>query len=253
LAAERVEILGTPIDFLDIDSVADRIVCAARQRRFFQVATVNLDFLVHSQSDPEVRAVLCETAVNIADGAPVVWAGRLVGHREASRVAGADLVPLLMSRAAEHGLRVFFLGGEDGSAFDAAERLRDAHPALDVTVMEPPLAALDQMDDRAILDQVESAAPHLLLVALGHPKQEKWIYRNRRALPMVAVGVGCSLDLIAGRQNRAPRWIQKVYLEWAYRLVHEPRRLAKRYAVDALWLVRDLFPWALTQRFGSAG
>jgi N-acetylglucosaminyldiphosphoundecaprenol N-acetyl-beta-D-mannosaminyltransferase len=253
LLRERVEIVGTPIDFVDMEPMIERLVGAACQRQFFQVATVNLDFLVHSQRDHEVGNILSETAINIADGAPVVWAGRLVGLRGISRVAGADLVPRLMGRAAAEGLRVFFLGGEHGAAFEASRRLEARYPGLEVAVMEPPRAPLEQMDDVSILSQIEAVRPHILLVAFGHPKQEKWIYRNRHSLPLVSIGVGCCFDLIAGRQSRAPRWVRALNMEWGYRLVSEPHRLVGRYSVDAVWLLRHLVPWALAARFHTAG
>jgi N-acetylglucosaminyldiphosphoundecaprenol N-acetyl-beta-D-mannosaminyltransferase len=252
LPHDRHDVLGIPIDFIDTDTVVARIVGAARERRFFQIATVNLDFLVHSRKDDEVRAILAESAINIPDGAPVVWAGRLLGVKGAARLAGADLVPLLMQAAARYGLRVFLLGGENDAAAEAARRFACSYPELEVSVFEPPRASVEDMDTDKILGHLEDAQPHILLVAFGHPKQEKWIHRNRASLPLVAMGVGCCLDLVAGRQSRAPEWMQGLGLEWGYRLVHEPRRLARRYAADAVWLVRDLFPWMMSQRLNQA-
>ncbi len=244
--------LGVPIDFLDLDAVVGRILEAAPARRFFQIATVNLDFLVHSRQDEEVRSILAGSDINVPDGAPVVWAGKMLGRDGIARVAGADLVPSLVRASAQRGLRVFLLGGENGAAEAAANTLRAQHPHLDVSVYEPPRASLADMDDATILRRIGEAEPHILLVAFGHPKQEKWIYRHRDSLPMVAMGVGCCLDLIAGRQSRAPQWMQGIGFEWVYRLVHEPRRLARRYAVDGLWVVRDLFPWVMAQRLNHA-
>jgi N-acetylglucosaminyldiphosphoundecaprenol N-acetyl-beta-D-mannosaminyltransferase len=153
-----------------------------------------------------------------------------------------------MHAAAREQLRVFFLGGEDDAAHIAAERLAGEHPGLEIFVHEPPKAPLDAMNDTKILRLIDEAEPHILLVAFGHPKQEKWIYRNRAHLPMVATGVGCSFDLIAGRRSRAPRWMQRTGFEWGYRLAHEPRRLMRRYAADGLWAVTTLLPWALSRR-----
>jgi N-acetylglucosaminyldiphosphoundecaprenol N-acetyl-beta-D-mannosaminyltransferase len=252
LPHDRLDVLGIPIDFLDIDSAIARILEAARERRFFQIATVNLDFLVHSRRDEEVQSILGESDINMPDGAPVVWAGRLLGLEGITRLSGADLVPALMGAAAQECLRVFLLGGENDAASEAAERLVARHSQLDVSVFEPPRVSLDDMDDAKILRHLDDAQPHILLVAFGHPKQEKWIYRNRHSLPMAAMGVGCCLDLIAGRQSRAPEWMQASGLEWGYRLAHEPRRLTRRYATDGLWAVRDLFPWVMSQRLSQA-
>jgi N-acetylglucosaminyldiphosphoundecaprenol N-acetyl-beta-D-mannosaminyltransferase len=251
LPSERLDILGIPIDFSDLPSVVPRIVTAARDRRPFQVATVNLDFLVNSQRDDEVRSILMESQMNIPDGAPVVWAARLVGREGAVRIAGADLVPALVRAAADEGLGVFLLGGEDGAAADAASHLCAQFPSAVIDYFEPPCLPLDEFDDEAIFERIGKAQPHILLVAFGHPKQEKWIRRHRSALPMAAVGVGCSLDLIAGRQSRAPVWMQKAGLEWSYRMVHEPLRLAPRYASNFVGLASDLAPWVVAQRYNQ--
>jgi N-acetylglucosaminyldiphosphoundecaprenol N-acetyl-beta-D-mannosaminyltransferase len=248
LPSERLDILGIPIDFSDLPSVVPLIVNAARQRLPFQVATVNLDFLVSSQRDTEVRSILMESQMNIPDGAPVVWAARFLGRDDAVRVTGADLVPALVAAAADEGLRVFLLGGEHGAAADAARLLSARFPSAVIDYFEPPCVPLDQFNDGAILDRIGRAQPHILLVAFGHPKQEKWIRRHRAHLPMAAIGVGCSLDLIAGRQSRAPRWMQRAGLEWSYRMVHEPRRLAPRYAANFMGLASDLGPWVVAQR-----
>jgi N-acetylglucosaminyldiphosphoundecaprenol N-acetyl-beta-D-mannosaminyltransferase len=252
LSHDRLDVLGIPIDFLDIDAVVGRAIAAARERRFFQITTVNLDFLVHSRQDEELRSVFAASDINVPDGAPIVWAGRRLGLQGISRVAGADLVPLLISAAARERLRVFLLGGEHDAASDAAERLIALHSDLEVSTYEPPRTSLEDMDDAKILRHLEDAQPHILLVAFGHPKQEKWIFRNRDSLPMAAMGVGCCLDLIAGRYGRAPQWMQGAGLEWGYRLAHEPRRLAKRYATDGLWAVRDLIPWVISQRISQS-
>jgi N-acetylglucosaminyldiphosphoundecaprenol N-acetyl-beta-D-mannosaminyltransferase len=252
LSPERLNLLGIPIDFSDMNSMVEVILRAARQRRFFQVATVNADFLVNSRRDREVRTILTQAHLNIPDGAPVVWAGKALGRRGATRVAGADLVPTLIGAAAEERLRVFLLGGENRAVSRAASMLQTRHPDLRVWTLEPPRSALKDMDNATILSRIEEVRPHILLVAFGHPKQDKWIHRNRDSLPMAAIGVGCSLDLIAGRQSRAPAWMQRAGLEWTYRLAHEPRRLLHRYATDGLWVAGYLFPWVLSQRLSQA-
>jgi N-acetylglucosaminyldiphosphoundecaprenol N-acetyl-beta-D-mannosaminyltransferase len=137
------------------------------------------------------------------------------------------------------GARVFLLGGENGVAAETADRLTAQYPTLVVAgTYEPPRASIEAMNNDEILARIDEARPDVLLVALGHPKQERWIDMHRDRLPVsVAIGVGCVFDLIAGRTKRAPRWMQVAGLEWFYRLVQEPRRLFGRYVVDAAWLV----------------
>ena len=192
--------------------------------------------------------------LNLADGAPVVWLGRLIGADMRTRVAGADLVPALLGEAAKTGARVFLLGGEGGVAAVAGARLQELYPGLVVAgTYEPPRAAVQNMNNAEILALIHEAKPNLLLVALGHPKQEQWIDMHRDQLSVaVAVGVGCVFDLIAGRSRRAPRWMQDAGLEWAYRMAREPRRLLGRYMTDAIWLV-PITVTALRSRLATRG
>jgi 1,2-diacylglycerol 3-beta-glucosyltransferase len=236
----RVSIAGVPIDRVDMDVAVERLRDALVHRRQVQVATVNMDFLVRAQRTPELMDVLGGTELNVADGMPVVWLSRLVGCPVPGRVAGADLVPRLMSELARRGAGVFLLGGEGGVAEVAASRLVRETPGLQVCgCHEPPRASLADLENSGLVEMIDSSGAAVLLVALGNPKQELWIARNRHRLPgvSVAVGVGCVFDIWAGRVARAPRWMQRAGLEWLYRLVNEPRRLARRFARDAAWLV----------------
>jgi N-acetylglucosaminyldiphosphoundecaprenol N-acetyl-beta-D-mannosaminyltransferase len=251
----RPEIGGVPIDPVSLDQAVDRAMGAVAAGAFTQLCTVNLDFLVNARRDPATHAVLRRSELNLADGAPIEWLGRLLGSRLPGRVAGSDLVPRLAASAATAGAGIFFLGGEDGNAAVAAERLAALYPGLVVAgIHEPSRAALDDMDDDDIVRRIEHSGAAILLVALGHPKQDKWIARNRERLPVsVAVGVGCTFDLIAGRRNRAPRWMRRTGLEWLFRLVHEPSRLGLRYFVDAWCLLTVFLPMTVRQRRLTAG
>jgi N-acetylglucosaminyldiphosphoundecaprenol N-acetyl-beta-D-mannosaminyltransferase len=249
--AERTPVAAVPIDWVDLDGAVQRIHGALQSHAFFQVSTVNLDFLVEAQRDSEVAAILRSTGLNTPDGFPVVVLGRLAGAPAKGRVTGADLVPAIIELAARNDLTVFLLGGEDGSNSLAAVRLRARFPDLRVEVCEPPRASLEDMDNDRILRHIDAVRPDLLLVAFGHPKQEKWIYRHRTRLPMVAMGVGCSLDLIAGKQRRAPLVMQRLGLEWGFRLRAEPRRLARRYLKDGLWFVGVFLPGAISRRIAK--
>jgi exopolysaccharide biosynthesis WecB/TagA/CpsF family protein len=238
-AARRLEIAGVPIDTVDMAGALERLREAVRGGRPFQVSTINLDFVVRAQRDPEIRRIFHRSDLNLADGAPVVWLARLLGAEMPARVAGADLVPALMADPALSGSRVFLLGGEDGVASIAAARFLELYPGIQIAgTYEPPRASVHDMDNAEILRRIEAAKPDVLLVAFGNPKQEHWIDMHRDRLAVsVAIGVGCVFDLVAGRTSRAPRWMQDAGLEWLYRTAREPRRLAGRYITDAVWLV----------------
>lgn len=236
---ERVEIAGVPVDAVDMAGALEKLRRAIGGPRLYQVSTVNLDFLVRAQTDPDICRLFSRTDLNLADGAPVVWLGRLLGADVPARVAGADLVPALLAQVARTDARVFLLGGQDGVAAEAAIRLAEQFPGLVIAgTHEPPRAAVEDMDNIGICERIAAAKTDILLVAFGHPKQERWIDLNRERLPVsVAIGVGCVLDLIVGRSRRAPRWMQAAGLEWAFRLGQEPRRLVARYLTDAAWLI----------------
>lgn len=235
----RIEIAGVPVDMVDMKDALQRVRDAIGGAQLFQVSTINLDFLVRAQKDPEVRRIFRRTDLNLADGAPVVWLSRVLGAHLPGRVAGADLVPKLVGELAGTGARLFLLGGEGGVAAEAAANLARLYPKTVIAgTYEPPRAAVRDLDNREILERIAASRADVLLVALGHPKQELWIDLHRNQLSVsVAIGVGCVLDLIAGRSTRAPQWMQALGLEWLYRLALEPRRLAGRYLTDAAWLL----------------
>lgn len=237
-AVPEVDIAGVRIDPVDLDGARARIRHAMQSPGLLQVTTINLDFLVRAQRSPELRRAFRRSQLNLPDGAPVVWLGRLLGKHVPQRVAGADLVPLLARDAAASGARIFLLGGEGGVAAEAAARLQADYNGLQIAGwFEPPRARLEEMDHAGMLAAIREARADILLVALGHPKQDLWIDRNRELLPVsVAIGVGCVFDLLAGRQVRAPSWMQKVGLEWLHRLREEPSRLMGRYTTDLGWL-----------------
>jgi exopolysaccharide biosynthesis WecB/TagA/CpsF family protein len=248
---ERSLIGGVPVDPVDLDMSIDRAMTAVRDRRFMQICTVNLDFVVNARRNTRVRSVLSQSELNLADGSPVLWLGRLTGRRIPERVAGADFVPHLAEAATEAGASVFFLGGENGAAAAAAHVMQKRIPGLRVGgVYEPARAALEDIDTVEIVRRLDETKPDILFVAFGHPKQDLWIAANRDRLPVsVAIGVGCTFDLIAGQRRRAPAWMQRAGLEWLFRVSNEPSRLAKRYAIDGYWLLAVLFPLSLQQRF----
>lgn len=199
------------------------------------VFTPNVDHVVKAEHDSELRDAYAAADLCLADGMPLVWASRVLSPRLPERVAGSDLVGPLLQRAANRGWSVYLLGGGAGSAPLAADEIARS-AGVRVVGADAPLVDLSREDEgegAAALVRVRAARPDLLLVGLGAPKQELWIHRHRAELaPTVALGVGAAIDFLAGRVPRAPRWMARAGLEWAYRLAREPRRLARRYLVE---------------------
>ena len=233
-ARSPIAILGISIDPLTLPGAIERIEQMIASRRPHRVVTANVDFLVQARKDVELRRILLESDVVLCDGTPLVWASRLLGNPLPERVAGADLVPQILPVAARKGYRVFFLGAAPEIAEKAVARLRCLHPDLIIAGhYSPPYGQLLEMNHPEIARRIRDAAPDLLLVSLGCPKQEKWIAMHYRSLGVpVCIGVGATVDFLAGQMKRAPLWMRRSGTEWLFRLAQEPRRLFKRYAND---------------------
>jgi N-acetylglucosaminyldiphosphoundecaprenol N-acetyl-beta-D-mannosaminyltransferase len=195
------------------------------------VFTPNVDHVVTADKNEEFAAAYDAADVSVADGQWVVWAARVLGTPLPAKISGSDLTLPLAKRLGARRSSVYFVGGAKGAAEKAAERLASE---CGVRVSGIYDGRIDLgTPDPALVAGVRAARPDVVLVALGSPKQELWIHRNREALrPAVLVGVGATLDFLAGYVRRAPAWVSKAGLEWAFRLVLEPRRLAKRYLVN---------------------
>lgn len=231
--ARRIDVDGLLFDDVTMDEATARIVELARMRdRPRYVCTGNLDHLAVAALDREFRTAYQDADLVVADGAPVVWLSRLGGTPLKERVAGSDLFWTLGRASAEAGVTLFFLGGVEGAAEAAKDVLEERFPSVKIVgTYCPPFAtfATTQEQDR-IAEEVRKARPDILLVAFGAPKQEKWIHANRDRLGVpVSIGVGGSFEMASGMLKRAPPWMQRVGLEWAYRFAQQPRRLFSRY------------------------
>jgi N-acetylglucosaminyldiphosphoundecaprenol N-acetyl-beta-D-mannosaminyltransferase len=171
---------------------------------------------------------------------PILWGSRLLGSPLKQRVCGVDLVPRLAELCAREGHSMFFLGASEQNSFRAAENLKQRYPGLRIAGRySPPVMPLDLMNHEDILRRIERAKPDILLVAMGNPKQEKWLAMHRHRLNVpICIGIGGSIDFVAGAVKRAPRWMQSTGLEWFYRMMQEPRRLVQRYIGDACGFAR---------------
>jgi N-acetylglucosaminyldiphosphoundecaprenol N-acetyl-beta-D-mannosaminyltransferase len=239
---KTVVLLGIPFHDVTMEETLaeiDRIVLEKTPR---YIATANLDFAAQASRDVELQRILMDAALVLCDGMPLIWASRHLKAPLRERVAGSDLTPRLMAHAAMRGYRVFFLGSDQPVLIAAKARLEREYPGLTVCgYYAPPYAKLLDLDNNAIASRLKEAAPDILLVALGAPKQEKWIYMNHRRLGIAcSIGIGASLDFIAGKFSRAPVWMQKCGLEWLFRLMQEPRRLCSRYWDDFLFFISAL-------------
>ena len=226
-----IAILGVPFDNVTTPETLALIGQMIASGQPHYGATANVDFIVQALEDVELRRILFDAHIVMADGMPIVWASKFLGNPLPERVTGSGLIPQLLALAEQNGWKVFFLGGTEASLASAAKNTRAKHPRLQlVGAYSPPFKPLLEMDHADILRRIREADPDILLVAFGCPKQEKWIYMNYRETGVpFCVGVGATIDFLAGTFKRAPVWMQKTGTEWIFRMLQEPRRLARRY------------------------
>ena len=250
---EYVLLMDMPIINSSTESCAQRIMTDLDQGRGGWVITPNVDILRRWNADPEFQQLARQATMNVADGMPLVWASRIRNTPLQGRVNGTDLVQELCRVAAERGKSVYFLGGNPGTAEKAAENMRAAFAGLKIAGTDCPEFGFERNPEQMqqIRDRIRNAAPDILFVGLGCPKQERLIDALRDELPgSWWLGVGVSFSFLAGEIPRAPRWMQHCGLEWLHRLTQEPGRLAKRYLVDLPVFARLLFH-ALRDRFAA--
>jgi N-acetylglucosaminyldiphosphoundecaprenol N-acetyl-beta-D-mannosaminyltransferase len=223
-------ILGTRVDATSYAQACDEILRWARLResRYVCVATVNNIIEAHDNSD---YAVIMEGADLITpDGMPLVWGLRLLGVPGQARVYGPDLTLAVCELVAERGVPVGFYGGAEEVLADLKANLTRRYPGLDVAYCSsPPFRPLTPEEERRTVDQINRSGARILFVGLGTPKQERWMAARKGEVHAVMIGVGAAFDFLAGAKRQAPRLLQRLGLEWLYRLVHEPRRLWRRY------------------------
>jgi N-acetylglucosaminyldiphosphoundecaprenol N-acetyl-beta-D-mannosaminyltransferase len=235
------------VDALTFEQALEAFDALVRAGRGGRVYTPNVDHVVLAEHDARFAEAYARADVSFADGMPLVALSRLRRVRLPEKVSGSDFMAPLMARAAERGWRVYMLGGLDGVAEAAAKVLVARYPKLLVVGTDPAHVSLSATaaERAAEVARIAATKPDVILVALGAPKQEIWIDEVAAALaPAVLIGIGASLDFLAGTAVRAPRWMQRSGLEWLHRLGQDPKRMIDRY------LVRDAqFPMILARQF----
>jgi N-acetylglucosaminyldiphosphoundecaprenol N-acetyl-beta-D-mannosaminyltransferase len=238
-----VSVLGIRVDRLTqhqaLDYI-DQLISLRREHseevRCQQVITVNTEFVIEARRNTAFRACINEAELVVPDGMGIVWATRYLGRPAPERVTGTDTLPELAKLCAARGYRLYLLGAAPGVAESAAERLCALAPGLQIagTYAGSP----DPAEEEPILERIRQAQADVVCVAYGAPAQELWIYRNLSRLPAaVAMGVGGAYDFLAGRKLRAPKAMQRMGLEWLYRLYREPWRIWRMLAIPRFMIL----------------
>lgn len=218
---------GTPEAFIN------NIISLATQRKSSYVCVANVHMLVEAHKDPNFANVVNNADITTPDGVPLTWAIRLIHKTKQKRVAGMDLLPALLEKAGSLSLPIFFYGGTEEMLIKTKDYLKKVYSEINIAgSYSPPFNRTNtkQEEDEIILQINESGAA-IIFVVLGCPKQERWMQTMQGKINAVMVGIGGALPVLIGMQQRAPVLMQKLGLEWLFRLLQEPKRLFKRYSI----------------------
>jgi len=228
--SNKVDILGVQVDALTMAEAVSKAEQFMDERACVMIATANAEMIMRATHDKELKDILNQAALVVPDGAGTVWAAHHLGFEMPERVAGYDLAQELMRRAPEKKRRVYFFGSAPGVADKAKKKAEELYPGIEIVGTRN--GYFGKSDEEDILEDIREKKPDLLLAALGVPKQEKWLNAHREELGVpLSIGVGGTLDVMAGVMKRAPRWMQRAKLEWLFRGMLQPKRAGRLLAL----------------------
>ncbi len=244
----RLDVLGVQVSAISMAQAVDVIAGWIQVRDPHYVCVTGVHGVMESQHDEQLRRIHNDAGLVTPDGMPLVWLARRAGFRHVTRVYGPDLMLACCARFAATGCRHFFYGGGAGVAGLLADRLRRRFPALTVAGwLTPPFRELTAQEDEEVVASIDASRPDIVWVGLSTPKQERWMRAHvGRLTAPVLVGVGAAFDFHAGLKRQAPQWLQHSGLEWAFRLMTEPRRLWRRYLRN-----NPAFVWQIARQMST--
>jgi N-acetylglucosaminyldiphosphoundecaprenol N-acetyl-beta-D-mannosaminyltransferase len=230
----RANVLGVGVSAIDLDLALEVIEGWIARRELQYVCVTGVHGVMESVRDEALRQIHNSAGLVTPDGMPLVWLSHLQGFRHVDRVYGPDLMLALCERSVSRGYRHFLYGGGEGVSERLATRLRERCPGLQIVGSHsPPFRPLTAEEEAAMAQMINGAAPDVVWVGLSTPKQERWMASHVGKLTApVLIGVGAAFDFHAGLKKQAPYWMQRRGLEWLFRLLTEPQRLWRRYAVN---------------------
>lgn len=231
----RIKFMNTEIDNLTMSEALEAIDKLILENRNAFVVTPNVDHIVQLEKGGELCEVYKNANLILADGKPLIWISKWYGTPIKEKISGSDLFPLLCEHAVKRNYRIFFLGAAKGVAAKAAKNLSKRYPGLQIVgTYSPPMGFEKNTSELLNIEKkIKRVAPHILIVGLGCPKQELFIFHNRERLNVpISLGLGASFDFEAGNIRRAPKWMSDYGFEWLFRIFQDPKRLIKRYLFD---------------------
>ncbi len=226
----KINILGSGINNVNMNEAVNKIEKFIADGSPHHIITANAEIIYTADQEKKLQKIINAADMVTPDGIGVIWAAKEQGEPLKERVAGIDLMEKLAETAARKGWRLFLYGAAPGIADEAAEKLKKKYPELEIAGKSHGYREEKETDD--LLKEINNSKPDILFVALGAPAQEYWISKHMQKLQVpVCIGVGGSFDVISGRTKRAPLWVQKLKVEWAYRILKDPKRYKRAFAL----------------------
>lgn len=236
----RIKFMNTDIDNLTMEETLNEIDKLIQKKNCSYVVTPNVDHIVRLEKDEELQKVYKNASLILTDGKPLIWISKWYKTPIKEKISGSDLFPRVCQLAANKNYTMYLLGAAEGVADTAARNLMKKYPGLNIVgTYSPPFGfEKNEQEMNKIKTQIQDVHPDILIVGLGCPKQEKFMYYHCKELGVpISFGLGASIDFEAGNIKRAPKWMNNHGLEWLYRFSKEPKRLFKRYFVDDLKII----------------
>lgn len=237
----RIKFMNTCIDNLTMSETLNEIDKLIQKKKCSYVVTPNVDHIVRLEKDEELQKVYKNASLVLTDGKPLIWISKWYKTPIKEKISGSDLFPRVCQLAANKNYTIYLLGAAEGVADTAARNLMKKYPGLNIVgTYSPPFGfEKNEQEMNKIKTQIQDVHPDILIVGLGCPKQEKFMYYHCKELGVpISFGLGASIDFEAGNIKRAPKWMSNHGLEWLYRFSKEPKRLFKRYFVDDIKIIQ---------------
>ena len=247
---DKLPLLNTFVNNIGMDEAVGEICRLVDEKKESYVVAVNTDVIIKIEGDEYLKKISDEADLTLVDGKPLIWISKWLKHPVKEKISGSDLVPKLCQTAAEKGYTIFIIGGKEGVAVSAKERLeRDYKNIKIVGTYSPPFGFENDANEINIINQkISDASPDIVIACFGCPKQEKWVYENyKKYNASVSICAGATVDFLAENVKRAPKWMSDHGFEWFYRFLHEPKRLFTRYFVE------DIKIMSLIKKYGRGG
>lgn len=243
---KKINFLNITVDNVTMKEAIEQIEILIKKKKNSYVVTPNLDHIIQLEKDKEFQNVYKNADLVLTDGKPLIWISKLLGTPIKEKISGSDLFPYICKLAANRGFSVFMLGAADGVAKKATDNLKVKYPDLRISGFYSPKFGFENDKDELenVIRVVKKSSPDILVVGLGAPKQEKFIYNFKDTLNVpLSLGLGATIDFEAGTVKRAPKWMQKIGLEWLFRITQDPKRLMKRYFGDFIGIFPIIFEY----------